>query len=114
MGEVDRAGGFFFSSDRAQVLCRRAPFTHAERVLLSDSPNQPSIHSIPANINEVTTRLNLSSPPRLVAISKTKPVELLRAAYDAAHRCFGENYVQELCDKQPQLPADIQVSASDC
>lgn len=33
-------------------------------------------------------------PPRLVAVSKTKPVEAVREAYDAGHRVFGENYVQ--------------------
>ena len=32
--------------------------------------------------------------PRLVAVSKTKPVEALQAAYDAGQRDFGENYVQ--------------------
>ncbi len=32
--------------------------------------------------------------PRLVAVSKTKPKELVIAAYDAGHRDFGENYVQ--------------------
>jgi hypothetical protein len=32
----------------------------------------------------------------------------LQAAYDCGHRVFGENYVQELLDKAPQLPADIQ------
>jgi PLP dependent protein len=32
--------------------------------------------------------------PRLVAVSKTKPVEALQAAYEAGHRDFGENYVQ--------------------
>ena len=31
---------------------------------------------------------------RLVAVSKTKPVEMLKEAYDAGHRVFGENYVQ--------------------
>ena len=44
----------------------------------------------------------------LIAVSKTKPVELLREAYDAGARCFGENKVQEIMDKYPQLPADIQ------
>ena len=34
------------------------------------------------------------SPVRLVAVSKTKPVEDLQAAYDAGQRVFGENYVQ--------------------
>ena len=32
----------------------------------------------------------------------------MQAAYDCGHRVFGENYVQELVDKAPQLPADIQ------
>jgi pyridoxal phosphate enzyme (YggS family) len=45
--------------------------------------------------------------PRLVAVSKTKPVELLREAYNAGQRDFGENYVQELVEKAPQLPPDI-------
>ncbi len=44
----------------------------------------------------------------LVAVSKTKPVELLREAYEAGCRDFGENYVQELTDKIPQLPGDIR------
>src|SRR4051812_42325727 len=44
----------------------------------------------------------------LVAVSKTKPVEAIRELYDFGQRIFGENYVQELCDKQATLPADIQ------
>ena len=40
---------------------------------------------------------------RLVAVSKTKPVELLQQAYDAGQRVFGENYVQELQEKAPQV-----------
>ncbi len=44
----------------------------------------------------------------LVAVSKTKPVEMLREAYEAGCRDFGENYVQELVDKIPQLPGDIR------
>ncbi|KAJ4842765.1 hypothetical protein Tsubulata_013389 [Turnera subulata] len=45
---------------------------------------------------------------RVVAVSKTKPVPVLRQVYDAGHRCFGENYVQELLEKAPQLPEDIE------
>lgn len=45
---------------------------------------------------------------RLVAVSKTKPVELLQEAYDAGHRHFGENYVQEIVDKHPNMPQDTQ------
>ncbi|TQD74796.1 hypothetical protein C1H46_039686 [Malus baccata] len=45
---------------------------------------------------------------RVVAVSKTKPVSLLRQVYEAGHRCFGENYVQEIVEKVPQLPEDIE------
>jgi pyridoxal phosphate enzyme (YggS family) len=44
----------------------------------------------------------------LVAVSKTKPVEVILEAYQAGHRDFGENKVQELREKQPQLPDDIR------
>ena len=43
----------------------------------------------------------------LVAVSKTKPVEAIKELYNLGHRDFGENYVQELVEKQAQLPADI-------
>lgn len=45
---------------------------------------------------------------QLVAVSKTKPVEVIKEAYDAGFRIFGENRVQELIEKQPQLPDDIR------
>lgn len=44
----------------------------------------------------------------LIAVSKTKPTELLREAYEAGARDFGENKVQELLDKIPELPGDIR------
>lgn len=44
----------------------------------------------------------------LVAVSKTKPVEDIVALYELGQRDFGENYVQELVDKQAQLPKDIR------
>ena len=44
----------------------------------------------------------------LVAVSKTKPVEDIQAMYDLGQRDFGENYVQELVDKQAVLPKDIR------
>lgn len=44
----------------------------------------------------------------LVAVSKTKPVEDILELYELGHRDFGENYVQELVDKQAQLPKDIR------
>nr|WP_294492271.1 YggS family pyridoxal phosphate-dependent enzyme [uncultured Mediterraneibacter sp.] len=44
----------------------------------------------------------------LIAVSKTKPVEMLREAYDLGVRIFGENKVQEIRDKYEALPKDIQ------
>ena len=44
----------------------------------------------------------------LVAVSKTKPIEVLQEAYDANQRVFGENKVQELCEKYEALPKDIE------
>ena len=43
----------------------------------------------------------------LIAVSKTKPVEMLQEVYDAGIREFGENKVQEMCDKMEVLPKDI-------
>ena len=44
----------------------------------------------------------------LISVSKTKPVSMLQEAYDAGSRDFGENKVQEIMDKYPQLPSDIR------
>ena len=43
----------------------------------------------------------------LVAVSKTKPIEMLQEAYEAGSRYFGENKVQEMCEKMEILPKDI-------
>lgn len=61
-------------------------------------------------ITENLTRINatLRDGVRLVAVSKTKPVEDLLEAYAAGQRIFGENYATELRDKHAVLPEDIQ------
>ncbi len=43
----------------------------------------------------------------LIAVSKTKPVDMLQEIYDCEIRDFGENKVQEMCDKMEVLPKDI-------
>ena len=53
-------------------------------------------------------RHELPSTVQLVAVSKFKPVEDIRLAYDAGQRAFGENRPQELALKAQLLPADIQ------
>ena len=44
----------------------------------------------------------------LIAVSKTKPIEMLQTIYDEEIRDFGENKVQEMCDKMEVLPKDIR------
>lgn len=55
-------------------------------------------------------QMKASLPPqvKLVAVSKTRTVEEIKALYDLGQRAFGENYPQELRDKQLLLPADIE------
>lgn len=47
-------------------------------------------------------------PVRLVAVSKTRPLEDIFAVYNAGNKIFGENKVQEIIQKQPLLPDDIE------
>ncbi|HNS42086.1 MAG TPA: YggS family pyridoxal phosphate-dependent enzyme [Taishania sp.] len=51
---------------------------------------------------------SIPSTVTLVAVSKTKPVEAILEIYNQGQRVFGENKVQEMCDKQAVLPQDIQ------
>ena len=59
------------------------------------------------NIHEFQEKL-AGSPAKLVAVSKTKPIETLQEAYDAGIRIFGENKAQELSQKYDALPKDIE------
>ena len=51
---------------------------------------------------------NLPSRVKLIAVSKTKPVEAIEEAYKVGQRVFGENRVQELVEKYEALPKDIE------
>jgi uncharacterized pyridoxal phosphate-containing UPF0001 family protein len=53
-------------------------------------------------------KASLPQDVTLVAVSKTKPLADLQAAYAAGQRVFGENKIQEMTDKWEQLPKDIQ------
>ncbi len=59
---------------------------------------EASCEKVRRNLDEVT----------LIAVSKTKPLPLLQEAYQAGARDFGENKVQELIDKIPQMSSDIR------
>jgi len=62
------------------------------------------------SISNQITKINneLPSTVKLVAVSKFNPVEAIQEAYDAGQRIFGESRPQELVQKVPQLPDDVQ------
>lgn len=63
--------------------------------------------SITNNIKALKEEIEVANT-KLVAVSKTKPVEDLQEAYDAGQRIFGENQVQEMVEKYEKLPKDIE------
>ncbi len=68
-----------------------------------------NLSDVKKNIIEACQRSKRESEEvTLIAVSKTKPVEMLQEAYDYGIRDFGENKVQELVDKYEVLPKDIR------
>ncbi|MBT3225398.1 MAG: YggS family pyridoxal phosphate-dependent enzyme [Deltaproteobacteria bacterium] len=69
------------------------------------------MNRIKDNLAEVLQRIREASAGRdnvkLIAVSKTKPVEMILEAFQAGQVRFGENRVQEARDKQPQLPSEM-------
>lgn len=62
--------------------------------------------SIQENYNDIKSRL--PENVELVAVSKTHPTSAIQEVYDLGQKVFGENKVQELVEKYPLLPKDIQ------
>ncbi|GAB0157845.1 YggS family pyridoxal phosphate-dependent enzyme [Chryseobacterium sp. Alg-005] len=58
--------------------------------------------------NYHTIKSQLPDDVQLVAVSKTHPVDAIQEVYNLGQRVFGENKVQELVEKYPLLPKDIQ------
>ncbi len=58
--------------------------------------------------NYQTVKFSLPDNVELVVVSKTHPSESIKVIYDLGQKIFGENKVQELVEKQTELPADIQ------
>ena len=61
---------------------------------------------IAENIQQIVTEI--SPVARLIAVTKTKPVEMLMEAYQAGFKRYGENKVQEMVGKYEQMPKDIE------
>lgn len=76
----------------------------------------PPVPSIADNLKAVRERIEVAAQRagrdpasiKLVAVSKLKPAAMVRKAYEAGHRCFGENYAQDLRDKAGEL-ADLDI-----
>ncbi|WP_159475555.1 YggS family pyridoxal phosphate-dependent enzyme [Chryseobacterium sp. 18068] len=62
--------------------------------------------SIQENYRDIKSRL--PEDVQLVAVSKTHPTSAIQEVYDLGQKVFGENKVQELVEKHPLLPKDIQ------
>lgn len=70
---------------------------------------QENLTEVEANIVAACERAGRSRDEvTLIAVSKTKPVPMLQEVYDLGIRDFGENKVQEMCDKMEVLPQDIK------
>lgn len=74
-----------------------------------------TVNELKSRINEIEERISNAclrsgrnrEDVRLIAVTKTHPVETLQNAYELGLRCFGENKVQEITSKIPELPDDI-------
>jgi pyridoxal phosphate enzyme (YggS family) len=62
--------------------------------------------TVSANLDSI--KKQLPDHCKLIAVTKTHPVEVIKEAYEAGHQMFGENKVQEMADKYQLLPHDIE------
>ncbi|MGN7990649.1 YggS family pyridoxal phosphate-dependent enzyme [Pedobacter sp. 22226] len=63
--------------------------------------------SIADNLKKYKSEVE-SDGVKLIAVSKTQPIESILEAYNTGQRIFGENHVQEMVEKEAQLPKDIE------
>ena len=58
-----------------------------------------NLSKINANMGTILKKTSKTNRCQLLAVSKTKPIDNILSAYDAGQRHFGENYVEEFCEK---------------
>ncbi|KAJ2004579.1 hypothetical protein GGI04_002562 [Coemansia thaxteri] len=80
----------------------------ASTAQLPSSERRAEIEANLGGVGNAVRQSSSASGARLVAVSKLKPASDILAAYASGQRHFGENYVQELCEKAAVLPADIK------
>lgn len=70
---------------------------------------EENLKEVEANIKKACDKVGRKREEvTLIAVSKTKPVSMLSEVYNCGIRNFGENKVQEICEKREQLPDDIR------
>ena len=70
---------------------------------------QENLQQVEANICKACENAGRKrSDVTLITVSKTKPIEMLQTVYDLGPRDFGENKVQEMCEKMEVLPKNIR------
>jgi uncharacterized pyridoxal phosphate-containing UPF0001 family protein len=76
-----------------------------EAAEVSTTPDEVGVWATALSNSLASVKANIPEGVRLVAVSKTKPAEALIGAYREGQSIFGENYVQELCEKatNPEL-----------
>lgn len=92
------------------------PCTRSFSTSFVTNMSSSSTSSIESNLESVRSRVQSACEASgrsldevyLVAVSKTKPLNLLKEAYDNNQRIFGENYVQELISKAQDMPNDVE------
>ena len=104
---------FLIPHSNRQIVSRTLRNMSSSTTSTSDAetslPIAENLSQVQERIKKAITSTNRAEGSvRLIAVSKTKPVELLQAAYDAGIRTFGENYAQELITKAPAMPADCK------
>jgi PLP dependent protein len=75
---------------------------------------EEGMKSVTKSIETLIKSKNIPQTVRLVAVSKTKPASQILEIYKMGHHHFGENYIQEICEKSIELPKDIKVDFSNC
>ena len=99
---------------KKEIVRRLAALARPSRRWSLGGPASDMAEVTEAELDSVRERLaavrgRVPADRTLVAVSKLKPAELMVCAYEAGQRDFGENYVQELVDKGPRLPADARL-----
>uniref|UniRef100_A0A6T8I2D2 Pyridoxal phosphate homeostasis protein n=3 Tax=Hemiselmis andersenii TaxID=464988 RepID=A0A6T8I2D2_HEMAN len=101
------ASSFVIASRRHTARLRPGAYAAFATAAGPDASVKDNLDAVNTAISNVCSQLGKPTP-RLVAVSKVQPNEKIEAAYAAGHRHFGENYVQELVGKAPELPGDIK------